>query len=165
MVPVLNAAVRADGAGVETDLTGVAADLLTRRPQTGPGVLLEGQARDPGDAGDQRLPLGVQLVSKTSTNRCSWRRRRSRGCRRGGARRRAWPVFHAGWAGSASPGPAGHFGGPREAVLLTMQGIGGEQHAGQAQVLHQRRHGRDLAPATSWWARMRAASLAKALST
>src|SRR3954469_20382088 len=87
------------------------------------------------------------------------------GCRRGGARRRAWPVFHAGWAGSASPGPAGHFGGPREAVLLTMQGIGGEQHAGQAQVLHQRRHGRDLAPATSWWARMRAASLAKALST
>src|SRR3954449_9794627 len=36
-------------------------------------------------------------------------------------------------------------GGPREAVLLTMQGIGGEQHAGQAQVLHQRRHGRDLA--------------------
>src|SRR3954453_6803120 len=59
--------------------------------------------------------------------------------------RRAWPVFHAGWAGSASPGPAGHFGGPREAVLLTMQGIGGEKHAGQAQVLHQRRHGRDLA--------------------
>src|SRR4051812_6103894 len=48
------------------------------------------------------------------------------GCRRGGARRRAWPVFHAGWAGSASPGPAGHFGGPREAVLLTMQGIGGQ---------------------------------------
>jgi hypothetical protein len=26
-----------------------------------------------------------------------------------------------------------------------MQGIGGEQHAGQAQVLHQRRHGRDFA--------------------
>jgi hypothetical protein len=26
-----------------------------------------------------------------------------------------------------------------------MQGIGGKQHAGQAQVLHQRRHGRDLA--------------------
>src|SRR3954471_6681358 len=63
MVPVLNAAVRADGAGVETDLTGVAADLLARRPQAGPGVLLEGQARDPGDAGDQRLPLGVQLSS------------------------------------------------------------------------------------------------------
>jgi hypothetical protein len=57
--------VRADGAGeglgVETDLAGVAADLLTRWPQTGPGVLLEGQARNPGDAGDQRLPLGVQL--------------------------------------------------------------------------------------------------------
>src|SRR4051812_13948535 len=83
MVPVLNAPVRADGAGeglgVETDLTGVAADLLTRRPQTGcPSRRsgLEGQARNPGDAGDQRLPLGVQLVSKTSTNRCSWRRRR-----------------------------------------------------------------------------------------
>src|SRR4051794_3412255 len=65
MVPVLNTPVRADGAGeglgVETDLTGVTADLLARRPQAGPGVLLEGQARDPGDAGDQRLPLGVQL--------------------------------------------------------------------------------------------------------
>ena len=77
MVPILNAPVRADGAGeglgVETDLAGVAADLLTRRPQAGAGVLLEGQARDPGDAGDQRLPLGVQLVSKTSTSRCSWR--------------------------------------------------------------------------------------------
>jgi hypothetical protein len=56
--------VRADGAGVgiEADLAGVAADLLARRPQPGPGVLLEGQARDPGDAGDQRLPLGVQLT-------------------------------------------------------------------------------------------------------
>ena len=64
MVLVLNAPVRADGAGVgvETDLAGVAADLLTRWPQTGPGVLLESQARNPGDAGDQRLPLGVQLT-------------------------------------------------------------------------------------------------------
>ena len=32
-----------------------------------------------------------------------------------------------------------------KAVLLTMQGIGGEQHAGQAQLGDQRRHGRDLA--------------------
>src|SRR3954471_24353326 len=65
MVPVLDTPMRADGAGeglgVETDLAGVAADLLAARPQPGAGVLLEGQARDPGDAGDQRLPLSVQL--------------------------------------------------------------------------------------------------------
>jgi len=77
MVLILNSPMRADGAGeglgIEVDLAGITADLLAARPQTGPGVFLEGQARDPGDAGDQRLPLGVQLVSKTSTNRCSWR--------------------------------------------------------------------------------------------
>ncbi len=55
---------RADGTGVgiEVDLAGVAADLLARRPQAGPGVFLEGQARDPGHAGDQRLPRGVKLA-------------------------------------------------------------------------------------------------------
>ena len=37
------------------------------------------------------------------------------------------------------------FGGLCEGVLLTMQGIGGEQHAGQAQLGDQRRHGWDLA--------------------
>jgi hypothetical protein len=66
MIAIFNTPVRADGAGeglgVETDLAGVAADLLARRPQAGAGVLLESQARDPGDAGDQRLPLGVQLT-------------------------------------------------------------------------------------------------------
>src|SRR3954468_23484642 len=66
MVPSLNAPVRTDGAGeglgIEADLAGVIADLLARRPQAGAGILLEGQARDPGDAGDQRLPLGVQLT-------------------------------------------------------------------------------------------------------
>src|ERR687894_659720 len=55
MVPVLNTPVRAhsvgEGLGVETDLTGVTADLLARRPQAGTGVVLEGQTRDPGDAG------------------------------------------------------------------------------------------------------------------
>src|SRR3954452_10524750 len=65
MVPVLDTPMRADGAGeglgIEVDLAGIAADLLAARPQTGPGVLLKGQARAPGDAGDQRLPLGVQL--------------------------------------------------------------------------------------------------------
>jgi hypothetical protein len=74
MIAIFNSPVRANGAGeglgIEADLAGVIADLLARRPQAGPGVLLEGQARD---AGDQRLPLGVQLVSKTSTSRCSWR--------------------------------------------------------------------------------------------
>src|SRR3954451_6626946 len=66
MIAIFNAPVRADGAGeglgVETDLAGVAADLLARRRQAGAGVLLESQARDRGDAGDQRLPLGVELT-------------------------------------------------------------------------------------------------------
>ena len=64
MIAIFNAPVRADGAGlgIEVDLAGVIADLLARRPQAGAGVLLESQARDPGNAGDQRLPLGVQLT-------------------------------------------------------------------------------------------------------
>src|SRR4051812_50109380 len=36
-------------------------------------------------------------------------------------------------------------GGPREAVLLAMQGIGGEQHAADPQFGDQRWHGPDLA--------------------
>src|SRR5688572_21363338 len=65
MVLILNSPMRADGAGeglgIEVDLAGITADLLAARPQTGPGVRLKGQARDPGHAGDQRRPLGVQL--------------------------------------------------------------------------------------------------------
>src|SRR4051812_16862406 len=163
MVLVLNAPGRADGEGlgVETDLTGVAADLLARRPQAGPGVLLEGQARDPGDAGDQRLPLGVQLVSKTSTNRCSWRRRRSRSCRRGGA----------------EPGQCLMQGGlvllhlDQQAISAARVKLSFWQCRASAvnstpltpnSVISVGTAGISLgAPATSWWARMRAASLAR----
>ncbi len=67
MGPVLYAPVRADGAakdlGPVTGLAGVVADLLARGPQAGAGVLDVGQARDPGDAADQRLPGRVKLAS------------------------------------------------------------------------------------------------------
>ena len=156
MIAIFNTPVRADGAGVgvETDLAGVAADLLTRWPQTGPGVLLEGQARNPDAAGDQRLPLGAQLA--------------------GGVEDLDQPMLLAamtppvhglvaveGAVLGAEPGQClmqgglvllhldqqaiAGLGGLREAVLLTMQGIGGEQHASQAQLGDQRWHGRDLA--------------------
>jgi len=46
--------------GVMTGLAGVVADLLARGPQAGASVLDVGQARDPGDAADQRLPGRVQ---------------------------------------------------------------------------------------------------------
>src|SRR4051794_41985572 len=36
-------------------------------------------------------------------------------------------------------------GGTREPLLLTMQGIGGEEHARQTPIPDQHRHGRDLA--------------------
>src|SRR6195952_648771 len=64
MVPVLYAPVRTDGAaqdlGAVTGLTRIVSDLLARGPQAGAGVLDVGQARDPGDAADQRLPGCVQ---------------------------------------------------------------------------------------------------------
>src|SRR3954451_5383742 len=144
MVPVLNAPVRAEGAGVETDLTGVAADLLTRRPQTGwpsrrsgakPGRRRRSAAATRGPAGVEDLDQSMLLATP--------------------------PVAVEGVVLGAEPGQCfmqgglvllhldqeaiAGLGGPRESVLLTMQGIGGEQHAGQAQVLHQRPHGRDLA--------------------
>ena len=66
MVPIFNSPMSADGTGeglgIKPDLAGIAADLLAARPQAGPGVFLEAQARDPGDAGDQRLPLGIQVT-------------------------------------------------------------------------------------------------------
>src|SRR3954447_20693551 len=158
MVPVLNSPMRADGAGeglgIEVDLAGIAADLLAARPQTGPGVLLEGQARDPGDAGNQRLPLGIQLT--------------------GGVEHLYQPVLLAAMTppvhrlmaveGVVLGAEFGQrvmqgglvplhldqqaivgLGGPRDAVLLAMQGIGGEQHAADPQFGDQRWHGRDLA--------------------
>src|SRR3954467_6365690 len=69
MVPVLNAPVRADGAGlgVETDLTGVAADLLTRRPQTGCPSRRSGAnpGRRKSPAAATRGPAGVEDLDQS----------------------------------------------------------------------------------------------------
>src|SRR4051812_46219398 len=66
VVPVLDAPVRPDrppeGRGVQPDLAGVEGDLLVPGPQPGAGVLAPGQARDPGRAGDPRPPVRVEAA-------------------------------------------------------------------------------------------------------
>src|SRR4051794_24650832 len=109
--------------GIPADLAGVVADLLARRPQPGARVLRVGQARDPGHAGDQRLPWCVQMT--------------------GGVEDLDAPMLLAAVAAAVKSTPVM----PSPAIRLGTAGISSG------------------APATSWWARMRAASLAKALST
>ena len=48
--------------GVEFDLAGVERNFLGCLPEAGPGVLVPGQARDPGGLDDQAVPLGIQLA-------------------------------------------------------------------------------------------------------
>src|SRR5687768_16587502 len=64
MRPVLDAPVRPDRApealGIQLDLADIVGGLAAGPPQAGAGVLAPGKARDPGGAGDHRLPRGRQ---------------------------------------------------------------------------------------------------------
>src|SRR3954469_16318939 len=164
MVPVLNAPVRADGAGVETDLTGVAADLLTRRPQTGcpsrrsgakPGRRRRSAAATRGPAGVEDLDQSMLLATP--------------------------PVAVEGVVLGAEPGQCLMQGGlvllhlDQQAISAARVKLSFWQCRASAvnstpltpnSVISVGTAGTSPgAPATSWWARMRAASLAKALST
>src|SRR5688500_10696607 len=61
MRPVLDPPVRSNRApealGIQLDLADVGGHLAARSPQAGAGVLAPGKARDPGGAGDGRLPF------------------------------------------------------------------------------------------------------------
>src|SRR3954471_8055295 len=170
MVPVLNAPVRADGAGVETDLTGVAADLLTRRPQTGcpsrrSGVRLgrrrQSAAATRGPAGVEHLDQPVLLAAMTAAIHGL--------------------VAVEGVVLGAEPGQCFMQGGlvllhlDQQAIAAARGKLSFWQCRASAVNSTPVRPRSSIsvgtagispgAPATSWWARMRAASLAKALST
>lgn len=52
----------AERLGAKGDLAGVEGNLLGGVPEPGPGVLVPGQAGDPGGADDQAVPLGGELA-------------------------------------------------------------------------------------------------------
>ena len=52
----------AERLGAEGDLAGVEGNLLGGAPEPGLGVLVPGQARDPGALDDQAVPLGIELA-------------------------------------------------------------------------------------------------------
>ena len=134
-------------------LAGVVADLLARIPQAVAGVLDIGQARDPGDAADQRLPGRIQKASGVEHLDTTVLLATVAAAIHG-------LVAVEGMLLGAQPGQgrmqgglvvldADHHGvagrsGLREAFPLAMQRVGGEQHAREAQFGHQLRHGRDL---------------------
>ncbi len=66
MVAIFNAPVVSDRVaerlGTESDLAGVEGHLLGGAPEPGSGVLVPGQARDPGSLDDQAVPLGAELA-------------------------------------------------------------------------------------------------------
>src|SRR3954462_4474680 len=148
----LNAPVSADGTGEElgvvTGLAGVVADLLTGGPQAGAGVLRICQARDPGDTGDQRLPGRIQLASGVEDLNAAMLLAAMPaavhglvavegsllGAKPGQSRMQDGLVL----LDPDQQGVAGR-GGLCKPILLAMQRVGGEQHAGHAKLGHQPR--------------------------
>jgi hypothetical protein len=66
MATIFNAPVvsdrMAERLGAEGNLAGVEGNLLGGAPEPGRGVLVPGQARDPGGLDDQVVPLGIELA-------------------------------------------------------------------------------------------------------
>jgi hypothetical protein len=66
MVTVLDPPMPADGRGagsrIERDLARIVGHLTPRSPQAGAGVAAQGAAGDAHDAGDERPPVGVEVM-------------------------------------------------------------------------------------------------------
>jgi len=135
----------AERLGAEGDLTGVEGDLLGFVPEAGLGVLVPGQA---GGVGYQAVPLGVEpaldiegldLAGFMAAVAPGIDALEALGRRLGGGDALEQQGRLLTWASRALP-----LSRAASKVFLTVQGVGGEQHAGQTQLGDHPLRRRDL---------------------